>query len=424
MVVQGLDNGVARTPPMGWSTWNTFRFDVSSSLIIKSADAMISSGLRNAGYEYVLIDDGWPMCAEYNHRDGHCLVPYPRDSQGRIQVNTTKFPDGMAVLADYIHSKGMKLGIYTAVSETTCGGFTGSLHHEKIDAQTFADWGMDFVKMDTCGKGPYGCGVHDGCMQNSTAAMRDGLNATGRPIVFYIDAGNPTSSQRTYNPYQYHVRPEAMVKVASIPSQLVWEWGPSTANMWKHWFDIGDNWASTIDNLHNMARLEMYQTPGAFNTPDMLTVGQGAMTETQYRSQFFLWAVLGSPLILGNDVRSMDNFTIELLTSSEVLAVNQDKDCVQASLAHFEGATEVWVKPLSSRNFAAVLFNNGPEPANVTLEISSNYQGNGDFYPATFPSAHLRDIYAQKDLGVYTDGYTALVQGYDAMILLVIPDLL
>eukprot|EP00042_Codosiga_hollandica_P029947 m.169308 g.169308 ORF g.169308 m.169308 type:complete len:430 (-) comp53220_c0_seq4:169-1458(-) len=414
-----LDNGVARTPPMGWSTWNTFRYAVSSELIMSSADVVVSSGLLSAGYKYVLIDDGWPACAVYT-ADGGCAQPAPRDANNQIQVNTTKFPGGFQPLTEYVHSKGLLIGIYTAVSNTTCGGFTGSLNYEAIDAASFAEWGFDFVKFDTCG---YDCGVHDLCMQNSTARMRDGLNATGRPIVFYIDAGNPTSPQRIYNPFAVSVPPQQMIKVANTVEQLVWYWGPTTANMWKHWFDISDHWVSTLDNLQNMIKTEMYQSCGAYNTPDMLTVGQGGQSEGQYRAQFFLWALLGAPLIIGCDVRAMDNFTQTLLTSTEIIAIDQDPSCVQGSIAHSRDGTEVWIKPLSDQTFAVVLFNKNPFPALVTLFISPNNFNLGDFYPAEFYAAKIRNVYTQTDVGWFPDLYAETVPAYDAVILKVTPDL-
>ena len=182
-------------------TLESFRYDVTTALIMESADAMVASGLKDAGYEYVLIDDGWPACDQFAE-SGHCQTPAPRAADGQIQINSTSFPNGFNDLTAYVHGLGLKIGIYTAVSNVTCGGFMASLYHEAVDAASFgscvvlvntmimdfaAAWGFDFVKFDTCNED---CDVH--CIMNSTAHMRDGLNATGRPMAFYIDAGNPT----------------------------------------------------------------------------------------------------------------------------------------------------------------------------------------------------------------------------------------
>jgi alpha-galactosidase len=413
-----LDNGAAPKPPMGWSTWNTFECDITEQLVKQSADIMAASALKVAGYEYILIDDCWSLCLNKS-KTGDCSVPAPRDSDGRIVPDPNKFPSGMKSLADYVHSKGLKIGIYTASSARTCAGYEGSLGHEHTDALAFGEWGFDFVKMDTCGTD---CSIHNGCLRNSLNAMRDGLNATGKTIVFYVDDGNDSSGPRIYNPFLHHINVDDMVKIAYAADELVWNWGPSTANMWKSWLDIHDSWYSTIDNIHMQIGLAMYQKCGAFNTPDMLTVGQGGQTLNQYRAQMFMWAVLGAPLILGCDIRKMDNDTLALVTAPEVLAINQDKECVQASLASSFSGGEVWVKPLSDGSFGVVLLNTLSKPQTIQLQLNDKWADNfGSFYPAKVNEASIRDAWQRKDLGDYKGVFEGEVQGHDAMILRVFP---
>jgi len=213
-----------------------------------------------------------------------------------------------------------------------------------------------------------------------------------------------------------------MTKIAYTTDELVWNWGPQTANMWKSWLDIHDSWYSTLDNIHMQIGLAMTQSCGAFNTPDMLTIGQGGQPENQYRAQMFMWAVLGAPLILGCDIRKMDNFTLTLATAPEVLAIDQDPECVQASLAsNFHGG-EVWVKPLSDGSFGVVLLNTLEATQHIKLQLNEEFAHNfGSFYPAHVDKARIRDAWNRKDLGVFEDLFTGEVPGHDAMILRVYP---
>eukprot|EP00026_Physarum_polycephalum_P005335 Phypoly_transcript_05367.p1 GENE.Phypoly_transcript_05367~~Phypoly_transcript_05367.p1 ORF type:complete len:444 (+),score=41.31 Phypoly_transcript_05367:175-1332(+) len=381
---------------------------------------MASSPLKSAGYEYILIDDCWSACLNHT-KSGNCRVPAPRDANGHIMPDPNKFPSGMKALADYVHGKGLKIGIYTAASALSCAGYLGSLGHEHVDAQQFADWGIDFVKMDTCSMD---CGIHTGCIQNVTGNMRDGLNATGRRVVFYVDDGNDSSGPRVYNPFMRSFNPDifSYYKIAYTPDELVWNWGPDTCNMWKSWLDIHDSWYSTVDNLHMQIGLAMTQKCGAFNTPDMLTVGQGAQSKSEYRAQFFMWSVLGAPLIMGHDIRKTDNFTMRLLTAPEVIAIDQDPDCVQASFASSFHGAEVWVKPLHDNTFAVVLLNLNSHTQNIKLQLNYKWHHNfGHFYPSVVTKAKIRDVWHRRDLGVYSDIFEHEVGGHDAMILKVYP---
>eukprot|EP00727_Mastigamoeba_balamuthi_P004687 m51a1_g14216 putative alpha-galactosidase (450) ;mRNA; f:180907-182653 len=426
--VLALDNGVALVPPLGWSSWNSFRYDVTEDLIkqafspyirpenrtpshasSQTAMAMAKNGLRDAGYEYVLIDDGWTTCDRWDYVQGKCARAGARDSSGRIVADPKKFPSGMKALADYVHSLGLKIGIYTAVSHTTCGGFQSSLGHEAIDAQTFADWGMDLVKHDTCN---LDCDVQ--CIKRSTALMRDGLNKTGKPIVYYVDDGNDSSGQRLFNPFHHSVPSSHRIKVADAWQDLVWVWGPDTCNMWKSWFDRKDTWESFLDNLHMQIGLAYYQSCGAFNMPDMVTIGQGALTAGEYRAQMFVYAVLGSPIILGCKLDVLDNASLSLLTAPEVLEVDQDSECVQGSLIKISGSIEAWAKPLSDGSFAVALVNTGEQEEKITLRV--DLTTHTSFYPASFLSAHVRDLWNRQDLGVYAGAFTATVAAHDGAI--------
>lgn len=431
-----LGMGTAASPPvtlplMGWSTWNSFLCDINATMVEESIDALAVSPLSKSGYNYVLLDDCWSVCLDERGEGSQaCKRAGPRDSDGRIQINPEKFPDGFKPLTDRAHAKGLKIGIYTSVSAVTCGGYTGSLHHEAVDAQTFVDWGFDFVKHDTCGTD---YSVHDNGLQAAVTRMRDGLWEAGKgKVVYYLDHGNPTSPQRVFNPRNIHVHSkEALQKVAVKPSELAWVWldqlpqqekGP---HMFKSWFDISDTFASTMTNVHNQVRIAEYQRCGHHNVPDMLTVGQGGQSMGEYRANFFLFTILGAPLIMGCDIRGLDDAYVELLTSPEILQINQDGDCVQGSQARDIGSTETWIKPLSDDSFAVVLLNKGDRAESIRLHFGDDGMGWGqgaDFFPADFPSAHVRDLYARKDLGSFQKGFSATVPGKDAMIIKVTPE--
>eukprot|EP01065_Artemidia_motanka_P010782 TRINITY_DN15775_c0_g1_i1.p1 TRINITY_DN15775_c0_g1~~TRINITY_DN15775_c0_g1_i1.p1 ORF type:complete len:434 (+),score=126.46 TRINITY_DN15775_c0_g1_i1:57-1358(+) len=407
-------------PPLGWSTWNTFGCAINATMVEESIDALAGSRLRGAGYEWVLIDDCWTKC-DVREPGGNCLVAAPRDSAGRIVVDPVKFPNGFEPLTARAHDKGLKIGIYTSVSARTCAGYLGSLWNEGVDAQTFVDWGFDFIKHDTCGTD---YSVHDGGLQNATIRMRDAIwEAGGGKVVYYLDSGNPTSPQRVYNPHQRHVKnSEALHKLATSKRELVWVWATQFGDakgphMFKSWFDRKDTWGSMLTNLHNQARVAEYQTCGQFHMPDMLCVGMGGQSEGEYRAEFLTWAVLGAPLILGNDIRRMDNFTLDLLVSSEVLQVNQDSDCVQGSLARSTGAVDIWIKPLHDGSFAVVTLNKGDAVVNASVSLGNEplgWSSGADFFPAMFSSMAVRDVLLRRDLGTFVDTFRAEVPARDA----------
>jgi len=345
---------------MGWNSWNTFGCNNLNETLIKGiADVFVSSGMKDAGYQYVNLDDCW--------MDG-------RDSTGKLRWNTTKFPAGIPALADYIHGKGLKIGIYEVPGDRTCaniyGGYSqgaGSLGHETSDAQSFASWGIDYLKYDKCTAALSGFAV-----------MRDALRATGRPIFYSINPGDGTGCPPN-----------------SCSLNL-----PTIANMWRIGFDISGNWSSMIGLVDQDANLYSYAGPGHWNDPDMMEVGNG-LTDTEGRAHFSMWAILAAPLIAGNDLRSMSAATKATLTNTEVIAVDQDAMGVQGRLVASPGTNlQVWSKTLSGTNTRAVaLLNRGTAAASITVQWSALGIPTG--------AATVRDLWNHSDLGMFSGSYTA-----------------
>ncbi|GHJ43718.1 alpha-galactosidase [Catellatospora sp. TT07R-123] len=342
--VQALENGVARTPPMGWNSWNTFGCSINEALIRQMADAMVSSGMRDAGYQYVVVDDCW-----FNPN---------RDGSGNLQGDPGRFPSGMKSLGDYLHGKGLKFGLYQVPVDKTCAqyfgsypGATGSQGHEAQDARQFAAWGVDYLKYDWCSPS----GTID--QQVATfAKMRDALAATGRPIVYSI---NPNSIHAKTGPQR--------------------NWG-DVANMWRTTEDITNAWDTGqtngypmgIQNIVNVTvPLASYARPGAFNDPDMMEVGRGGMTDTEMRSHFALWAIMASPLIAGNDLRSMTAATQTILKNQNLIAVNQDSLGLQATQVSNDGTRRVLAKRLANGDVAVALFNQGGATTTVSTTAAA-----------------------------------------------------
>ena len=260
-------NNLAQTPPMGWNSWNAFHTDITEQKIKDAAQALVSSGMKAAGYEYINIDDAW--------------MDTVRDAGGRLQADPKRFPHGIKALADYVHSLGLKIGIYESSGTKTCAGYPGSLHHEKTDAETFAKWGIDYLKLDNCYN-------EDESYRKRYGEMEQSLLATGRPIVYSI------CEWGVKDPYQ---------------------WAPAISNLWRTTGDISDSWNSMVDIIDQQVGLNKYAGPGHWNDPDMLEVGNGGMTNTEYQTHFSMWAMLAAPLIAGNDLLHMTETTREILTN-------------------------------------------------------------------------------------------------------------
>jgi len=360
-----VDNGLARTPPMGWNSWNHFGCNVSERLIEETADAMAASGMRDAGYRYVVIDDCWQVA---------------RDAHGTLVADSVRFPHGIEALADYVHGKGLKFGIYTDAGTGTCQGRPGTLGHEEQDARTFAAWGVDYVKEDWC---------HARGLDAPTqyAKFRDALAHSGRAIVFSI---------------------------CEWGSNLPWEWAPQTGNLWRTTGDIEDTWSSMLDNLDQSAQHSSVAGPGRWNDPDMLEVGNGGMTDDEYRAHMSLWAIMAAPLIAGNDVRTMSAATKAILLNPEVIAVDQDSLGAQGILVQERPPElQVWAKPLADGSRAVALLNRSAAPARITASFAR--------VGLHADSATVRDLWAHTNLGAFGRQYSTTVPSHGVVMLRMTP---
>lgn len=368
---------LARTPPMGWNSWNKFQCNVSETLIRETADAMVTSGMRDAGYQYVNIDDCW-------HGD--------RDTLGFIQADRQRFPSGMKALADYVHSKGLKLGIYSDAGWKTCGGKPGSRGYEFQDAQQYARWGVDYLKYDWCNADSLKA-------SGSYATMRDAIRRAGRPMVFSIcewGDNQPTT------------------------------WAPAIGHLWRTTGDITSCWDCEMSHgtwsqwgvlqiLDKQKPLRKFAGPGHWNDPDMLEVGNG-MTATEDRAHFAMWAMLAAPLIAGNDLRAMSAEVRSVLTNTEIVAVDQDSLGVQGypHKAMMNGV-EIWFKPLVGGDWAMAILNRGSAPQAVAFDFSKENVGDGlsnrnaEFGKTTY---RVRDLWNKRDAGTTAQMLSATVAAH------------
>lgn len=362
---------LAPTPPMGFNTWNRFGCDVSDELVRGMADAMVSSGMRDVGYEYVVIDDCWQV---------------DRDREGRIIPDPERFPFGMKSLADYVHERGLKFGVYTDVGPKTCEGRPGSLGYEDRDAQTYAEWGVDYVKVDWCHADSLDAPTH-------YTRFRDAFRATGRPMV---------------------------LSICEWGRNRPWEWAQGIGQLWRTTSDIRDNWESLVWNLDANERLFEAAGPGHWNDPDMLEVGNGGMTAEEYRTHFSLWAMMAAPLMAGNDLRTMTDEIREVLTNVEVIAVDQDPLGVQGRVVLDRGyGIQVWAKPLSDGSVAVAVFNRRDESMDAYVRWTDVGLEPGP--------ASLRDLWLHEELGTHTDSgsyedrYTTHVPSHGVVLLKISP---
>ncbi len=357
------NNGLARTPPMGWNSWNKFGTRIDDATVRGIADAIARNGLRAAGYIYINIDDTWQG---------------ERDGKGNIQPNR-KFPD-MQALAGYVHSKGLKLGIYSSPGPNTCEGYEGSYGHEEQDARTYAGWGIDYLKYDWCGARNL---YSEAEMQAVYQKMGDALLASHRAIVFSL--------------CQYG-RAE------------VWKWGPDVGgNLWRTTGDIRDAWDSMSRIGFSQDRLAAFSKPGHWNDPDMLEIGNGHMTDTEYRTHMSLWSMLAAPLIAGNDVRDMPASILDILTNREVIAIDQDKAGHPARRAWQSGEQEVWSRDLAGGDTAVAIFNRSTEEARVVFRWA-------DVGIGKMPN-RARDLWAHADLKLRGPEYSTPVPGHGVVML-------
>jgi len=360
---------IAATPPMGWNSWNHFAEKIDDATVRAQADAMVASGMRDAGYVYINIDDTW---------EGE------RDAAGVIHSNA-KFPD-MKALADYVHAKGLKLGIYSSPGPKTCAGFAGSWGHEEQDARTYAEWGIDYLKYDLCSLGEQMEKVSPqearSIMRAAYVKMHTALVKTGRPIVFSL-------CQYGYD--------------------SVWHWGAEVGgNAWRTTGDITDTYDRMAEIGFGQAGLSPYAGPGHWNDPDMLEVGNGGMKPEEYRTHMSLWALLSAPLLAGNDLTKMSPETIALLTNRDIIAIDQDKAGHQGDRVSAEGQLEIWSKRMADGSQVVALFNR----SDIYNEIRVDFRKLGYRHPV---KAH--DVWANKDIGSLPLDYRTIVMGHDVILL-------
>lgn len=374
LTILGDEHSLARTPPMGWNSWNVWGLAVDDAKVRAAADWLERSGLADAGYQYINIDDAW---------EGE------RDAEGVLRPNE-RFPD-MRALADYVHSKGLKLGIYSSPGEWTCGGYAGSLGHEELDAKTWASWGIDYLKYDWCSYSSVAKDHSQAELERPYRVMRAALDATGRDIVYSL--------------CQY-----GMGDVST--------WGAGVGgNLWRTTGDITDSWSSMTSIGFAQAGLENYAEPGHWNDPDMLVVGRlgwgpslhdTRLTKNEQLTHITLWSMLAAPLLIGCDLTAIDDFTLALLTNPDMVAIDQDPLGQQAKRMHKNGDLEVWQRDLADGSAAVALFNRGRRSTKITLRAD-------DFFWSG--PMHLFDIWRQEDLGSFEDSFTTDVPRHGVVFL-------
>ena len=360
-----LDNGLGLLPPMGWNSWYNFSCHFNQSMVEQTADVIIQKGLDKLGYTYVCLDDCWAKS---------------RDSNNVVQPDPQAFPDFQGMI-DYVHSKGLKFGLYSDAGTMTCAHRPGSLGYEEVDANTYAKWKVDFLKYDNCNNN----GIPS---QKRYTAMRDALNKTGRPIFYSLCSGG---------------------------AEGVATWGATIGNMWRTAADIGYPWDNMINRADRNDKVAKYAGPGGWNDPDMLQAGNHGMTHVEYQTQFSLWSLMKSPLLIGTDLRNIDDESLRILTNPEVIAINQDKMGVQGTKRKTDGTNEVWVGPLDGGAYAVILLNRGTATANITASWS-------DFGVDPSKEAGVRDLWQMKDLGSMKGSVIATVPSHGVAMYKITPE--
>ncbi len=372
---------LAQTPPMGWNSWNKFACDVNEQVIRAAADAMATNGMKDAGYQYINIDDCWQG---------------ERDAQGFIQADAKKFPSGIKALADYVHAKGLKLGVYSDAGAKTCGGRPASRGHEYQDALSYAQWGADYLKFDWCG-------CEDLNAPGAYATMRDALHAAGRPMVFSI---------------------------CEWGQNKPWTWATNVGHLWRTTTDIYPNFDSVLDHktwqqwgvlkiLDAQKPLRAAAGPGHWNDPDMLEVGNG-MSVSEDRAHFSMWCLLAAPLISGNDLAHMSREVLEILTNPDVIAVDQDALGVEGFPYSTNGDVEVWFKPLAGGDWAMCALNRGKDAQKISFDwknenVSDAFSRRDANFSAT--TYALQNLWTKESAGTTADALSAEIPGHDVLVL-------
>ncbi len=371
---------LAPTPPMGWNSWNNFGCNVSESLIMDIADALVESGMRNAGYQYVVIDDCWQV---------------GRDSAGNILADPIRFPNGMKYLADYIHALDLKFGIYSCAGTKTCQGRPGSRGYEERDAKQYAAWGVDYLKYDWCSNGGQDA-------KTAYQTMSDALKVCGRPVVFSI------CEWGTNNP---------------------WLWGQGIGHLWRTTYDIKNVYKGKV----NVARLGVmniidrqvdlwpYAGPGNWNDPDMLEVGNKRLNHEENITHFSMWAMLAAPLMAGNDLNNMKKEVRNILTNKEVIAIDQDPRGEQAIKFKDMGKHEIWVKLLSDNQLAVCFLNRSRVPWLTGYNWKNEEIIHKDCISFKEQVYTIRDLWKHKEIGTTEDLLIREVPEHGVLMLLLKP---
>ncbi|TRX58473.1 glycoside hydrolase family 27 protein [Fulvivirga sp. M361] len=371
---------LALTPPMGWNSWNYFKCDFNEQLIREVADAMVSSGMKEAGYEYIIIDDCWQV---------------GRDKEGYIIPDPEKFPSGIKALADYIHAKGLKFGLYSDAGTKTCKGLPGSRGYEYQDARTYASWGVDFLKYDWCHHGTQDA-------QASYTLMRDALYAAGRPVLFSICEWGENEP---------------------------WLWAPEVGHMWRTGHDIKDCFNCDLNTssqgimkiLDQQVELRKYAGPDRWNDPDMLEVGNPGLSLAESRAHFSLWCMLAAPLIAGNDIIHMSDEVKSILTHKEVIAVNQDPLGLQAIKWLDFGDLEVWFKPLTSEEYAVCFLNRDENPKILDFDFNQwekVFDPDKGWKKYAFDDTYqMHDLWKNEKIGTTRESLKSTIPGHDVLMI-------
>jgi len=373
---------LAMTPPMGWNSWNKFQCNVSEILIKEAADEMVSTGMRDAGYQYIVIDDCWQI---------------KRDSMGFIVADPERFPSGIKALADYVHLKGLKLGIYSCAGTKTCAGRPGGRGHEFQDAYIYAKWGVDYLKYDWCSS--------DGQDQKeSYRLMSQMLKEAGHPIVFSL---------------------------CEWGGSKPWEWASEVGHLWRTTGDIANcfdceqkhsgysNWGVT-KILDMQIDMRQYAGPGHWNDPDMLQVGNGGMTVNEDRAHFSMWCMLAAPLMAGNDLKNMSSQTHDILTNIDAIDIDQDTKGIQGFKYKSEEGLEIWLKPLSAGDWAVCFLNRSVDIKTIDFDWIKN-KINDEFSKrilnASVETFKIKDVWTKKELGDTQKPLKAVVLSHDVLLL-------
>ncbi|KAG2188449.1 hypothetical protein INT44_001202 [Umbelopsis vinacea] len=369
-----IDPSLAKTPQMGWNSWNKYQCNVNETVIVNTANFMVSSGLKDLGYQYINIDDCWSL----HQRD---------NSTQRIVPDPEKFPNGIKGVADKVHALGLKLGIYSDAGTNTCAGYPGSYGYEQIDAQAFSDWGVDYLKYDNCNN--LGLAGNASISSKRYKRMGDALKNVSRPIFFSL---------------------------CSWGQDDVWDWGRSVGGQsWRMSGDISDHWSSVVSIINQEVPIANISAPGGWNDMDMLEVGvYDQMTITEYTSHFSIWAAMKSPMILGNDITNMTSDIKNIITNKEVIAVSQDSLGESVKQRWVKGDTHLFAGPLSGQAYVALFLNEGNSTVTMTgtwSDVFNNKHANKQ------KSIAVRDLWAHTDLGSFRAAVSVDVEAHGVRML-------